>query len=73
MTAGPRSTAPEVTSNCEPWHWHMIVVPVSRPGRERAGLVGAQVVEGVQVAGDPSDRHAAFQILEVVGHDVVVR
>ena len=29
--AGPRSTAPVVTSNREPWHWHMMVVPVSSP------------------------------------------
>ena len=29
--AGPRTTAPVVTSNSEPWHWHMIVVPVSSP------------------------------------------
>jgi len=29
--AGPLTTAPVVMSNSEPWHWHMIVVPVSRP------------------------------------------
>jgi hypothetical protein len=29
--AGPRTTAPVVTSNSEPWHWHMIMVPVSKP------------------------------------------
>src|SRR5216684_7978197 len=29
--AGPLITAPVVMSNREPWHWHMIVVPVSRP------------------------------------------
>jgi hypothetical protein len=31
LVAGARNTAPEVTSNCEPWHWHMSVVPVSSP------------------------------------------
>ena len=29
--AGPLITAPVVMSNREPWHWHMIVVPVSKP------------------------------------------
>ena len=29
--AGPLTTPPVVTSNSEPWHWHMIVVPVSSP------------------------------------------
>jgi hypothetical protein len=34
-------------SNREPWHWHMIVVPVSRASGEWAGLLGAgaEVVE----------------------------
>jgi hypothetical protein len=29
--AGPLTTAPVVTSNSEPWHWHVIVVPASNP------------------------------------------
>jgi pimeloyl-ACP methyl ester carboxylesterase len=29
--AGPLITAPVAMSNREPWHWHMIVVPVSKP------------------------------------------
>jgi hypothetical protein len=31
LVAGPSITAPVVISNLEPWHWHMITVPVSRP------------------------------------------
>jgi len=31
--AGPLITAPLVMSNREPWHWHMIVVPTSKPRR----------------------------------------
>jgi len=31
LVAGPLITAPVDMSNREPWHWHMIVVPVSRP------------------------------------------
>lgn len=31
--AGPLITAPVAMSNREPWHWHMIVVPVSKPPR----------------------------------------
>ena len=29
--AGPLITEPVVMSKREPWHWHMIVVPVSSP------------------------------------------
>jgi hypothetical protein len=48
--AGPLITAPVLTSNSEPWHWHMIVVPVSNPPGKRAGVVsaGAEVVERVE-------------------------
>lgn len=31
FVAGPLITAPDVMSNREPWHWHMIVVPFSKP------------------------------------------
>jgi hypothetical protein len=31
LVAGPLITAPVVISNLEPWHWHMMVVPASRP------------------------------------------
>ena len=40
--AGPLITAPVVTSNREPWHWHISVVPVSRPpdsGHDRSAQV----------------------------------
>jgi hypothetical protein len=47
LVAGPLITAPVDMSNREPWHWHMIVVPVSRASGEWAGLLGAgaEVVE----------------------------
>ena len=38
--AGPLSTSPVVTSNCEPWHEHVTVVPSSSPlAREHPACV----------------------------------
>ena len=40
--AGPLTTAPLMMSKREPWHWHMSVVPVSRPpdsGQARSAQV----------------------------------
>jgi hypothetical protein len=51
----------------------MMVVPVSRPEEQWASFVGAEVVEGTQLAVDAGHRHPPLQILQVVAVDVVLR
>jgi hypothetical protein len=53
-------------SNREPWHWHMIVVPVSRlPDNGHTSSAHVQrVVEGVEAGADPRDRDAHLQVVE---------
>ena len=71
--AGPLTTAPVVTSNSEPWHWHMIVVPVSSPP-ERGGVAGAgaKIVERVILALGAGDRNPQLAVGEVERDDEAV-
>ena len=74
LVAGPFMTAPVAMSNREPWHWHMMIVPVSRPPGERTRLLRAcaQVIECVQPAVNTRDRDSDLAIIQIIRNNGII-
>jgi hypothetical protein len=68
--AGPLITAPVVMSNREPWHWHMIVVPVSGP--PESGHAWSVQVHNASTEPGADDHHVVVEAFDELAPSLVV-